>query len=393
VDSSTQRQDIRDSLDGYATASDFADATTEDQRWADSSEQRQDIRDVLDGYVDQDLSSYATIATEDQRWVDSSTQRQDIRDVLDGYVDQDLTPYATIATEDQRWTDSSGQRQDLRDACDGYGAAPDLSAYALLATEDQRWTDSSTQRQDIRDSLDGYGAEQDLSDYATIVVEDQRWTDSSTQRQDLRDACDGYASDENFATIVVEDQRWADSSEQRQDIRDSLDGYSGGGAEDGYIYITKTVSVSCEACYYGTPLHAAYLLGHEWASTGTLFVVPPGIVVPLDYHSGGVFAFNLSTHAVGGGNIRVATYLTKHNLDGRYSVMQTSTLLTHPCAASDYQGFDISIDIYSSNLKGGDKLGSKIYRYADDALDTNTGAILLSHVTLTYQAQIPNYSV
>ncbi|KKL28573.1 hypothetical protein LCGC14_2373790, partial [marine sediment metagenome] len=211
-----QRQDIRDSLDGYVNPdlSGYAILATENQRWEDSSLQRQDIRDSLDGYVNPDLSDYAILSTENQRWTDSSQQRQDIRDSLDGYSSPDMSNYALLATENQRWTDSSQQRQDLRNAADGY---------ALVATENQRWEDSSEQRQDIRDSLDGY-VNPDLSGYAILSTENQKWTDSSQQRQDLRNAADGYQTQID-SLESTENQRWTDSSQQRQDLRDAADGY------------------------------------------------------------------------------------------------------------------------------------------------------------------------
>lgn len=128
IDSSEQRQDIRDALDGYGSDSNDLD----NQRWVDSSQQRQDLRDACDGY--------ASSTNEDQRWIDSSEQRQDIRDTLDGY--------ALASIEDQRWVDSSRQFQDIRN---------DLDGYAPLSIENQRWVDSSEQRQNIRNALDGYG--------------------------------------------------------------------------------------------------------------------------------------------------------------------------------------------------------------------------------------------
>jgi len=279
LDSSQQRQDIRDSLDGYSggdavnqeqvtAIQDSLDgyALEEDlddleilvvEHWIDATTQLQDLRDAADGYTgDQDLSPYAFIITEDKRWLDSSEQRQDIRDSLDGYVNPDLSGYAlgseltTLETKvDQNWVDSSTQRQDIRDVLDGYidtleiqslenqttdiqnsldgYVNPDLTPYALIATEDQRWTDSSSQRQDIRDSLDGY-VDQDLTPYALVATENQRWLDSSEQLQDLRDAADGYTGDQDlspYAILATENERWVDSSTQRQDIRDSLDGY------------------------------------------------------------------------------------------------------------------------------------------------------------------------
>jgi len=119
---------IEAALDGYALV------VTEDQRWVDSSQQRQDLRDACDAYgasgQGASLDGYALVVTEDQRWVDSSQQRQDLRDAADGYGDD-------RDTNNQRWVDSSQQRQDLRDACDAYGASgqgASLDGYALVVT-------------------------------------------------------------------------------------------------------------------------------------------------------------------------------------------------------------------------------------------------------------------
>jgi len=123
---------------------------TENQRWVDSSTQRQDLRDAADGYI----ADFELTVLENQT--------TDIQNSLDGY--------ALTATEDQRWVDSSSQRQDLRDAADGYitnssltvlenqttDIQNSLDGYALTTTENQRWVDSSTQRQDLRDATDGY---------------------------------------------------------------------------------------------------------------------------------------------------------------------------------------------------------------------------------------------
>ncbi len=62
---------------------------TATQNWEDSSQQRQDIRDSLDGY--------ALDSAEDSRWIDSSEQRQDLRDAADGYALLDGTKSFTGA--------------------------------------------------------------------------------------------------------------------------------------------------------------------------------------------------------------------------------------------------------------------------------------------------------
>jgi predicted ATP-grasp superfamily ATP-dependent carboligase len=333
------------------THTDYALKVVEDQRWTDSSQQRQDIRDALDGYagggatinvedegvglgsfntlnfigdpiiatdagggqanitvdvedledqvtnIQNDLDGYATKTTENQRWSDSSQQRQDIRDALDGYagggatinVEDEGAPLGSFDTLDftGKWvtaTDAGGgeatinvDTKPLEDQVTNI--QNDLDGYALSTVEDQRWYDGSQQRQDIRDSIDGYSIK---------VVEDQRWSDSSQQRQDIRDALDGYsgggatisvedegvslgnfntlnfigepitATDagggqanitvdvedledqvtnlqndlDGYATKTTENQRWTDSSQQRQDIRDVLDGYEAIDIED-----------------------------------------------------------------------------------------------------------------------------------------------------------------
>ena len=255
-------------IDGYAIRA------IENQRWIDSTQQRQDIRDVLDGYIDEleieglenqttaiqlSLDGYALKSVEDQRWIDSTQQRQDIRDVLDGYIDEleivalenqtteiqlSLDGYALESVEDQRWIDSTQQRQDIRDALDAYVLQSDFDVLNSQTTV-------------IQNSLDGYIDELEivalenqitaiqlsLDGYALKAVEDQRWIDSTQQRQDIRDVLDGYIDEleivdlenqttaiqnslDGYALEIVENQRWIDSTQQRQDIRDALDGYA-----------------------------------------------------------------------------------------------------------------------------------------------------------------------
>jgi len=110
-DSSQQLQDLRDASDGYAFSlqgiyqteqehyqqhagaiesitkdlDGYALSTVEDQRWVDSSQQRQEIRDALDGYA---LSSdlQGLVSTESEHYTQHSDALQTIVKGLDGYV-------------------------------------------------------------------------------------------------------------------------------------------------------------------------------------------------------------------------------------------------------------------------------------------------------------------
>ena len=105
-------------LDGYALL------VVENQRWEDSSQQRQDIRDVLDGYT---LSSefQGLVNTESEHHVQHSDVIQTIIKDLDGYATQISLDTANTnlnildVRESEHYTENLQTHKDIVSILDG----------------------------------------------------------------------------------------------------------------------------------------------------------------------------------------------------------------------------------------------------------------------------------
>ena len=307
IDASQQLQDIRNALDGYTGSAGngvseqtfqetksaqseinnsiiqsldgYASLTIENQRWIDSSQQLQDIRNTLDGYA-----TSVSAGVSEQTFQENKTVQEEINDAIIQALDGYSTPVGGVS--ETTFQENKTAQEEINDqiltALDGYAGGSGVSentfqenktaqqqinqsiiqsldGYATLIsgldlTELQHTQQQNQINQTILQALDGYASLisgldltetqhvqqqnqvnqsilQSLDGYAIRIVEDQRWIDSSQQLQDIRNTLDGYATS---VSAGVSEQTFQENKAAQEEINDAilqaLDGYSASGA-------------------------------------------------------------------------------------------------------------------------------------------------------------------